>query len=449
MKIKSKTFIGQEPVYDISVDSQHHDFQLENGVVVSNCFNKAHSVSYSMLTYVTGYLKANYPVEFFTALMTTRSKTLQPKTWAVKAPEYIKEAKHFNVDIYPPDINKSGFEFTIHDNEIYFGLNAIRDVGGTAAKYIITARGETSFKDVWDFIGRVNTQKVNTKTFEALVKAGAFDKLGYNRAELLVNIPNIYNYVNGTIEYHQRQQEIQERNRLNEEILPKIERRNDLRKRVLKLEKQFIKTNDLEIKSQYELSKAELEELESLELKKLVELKSKELPVKCELVRSNKVELELKEILDQANFIGCYIGGHPMQFTAIEHDDLDNLEEHFNHRVAGVILSIRHINTKTGKKMAVLEIDDSTGSAELVVFPQKYELFSKLEFVEGDIIISDVKVDAIEPDIKLIANRIYKHIWDEKHDETVDTTRRKDDNSIDFVVENDERDGRHLFETIF
>ena len=74
------------------------------------------------------------------------------------------------------------------------------------------------------------------------------------------------------------------------------------------------------------------------------------MPVKCELSRSKKVELELKEILDQANFIGCYIGGHPMQFTAIEHDSLDSLEEHFNHRVAGVILSIRHINTKTGKK---------------------------------------------------------------------------------------------------
>ena len=449
MQIKSKTFIGQQPVYDITVDSEHHDFELENGAIVSNCFNKAHSVSYSMLTYVTGYLKANYPVEFFTALMTTRSKTLQPKTWAVKAPEYIKEAKHFNVDIYPPDINKSGFEFTIHNNEIYFGLNAIRDVGGTAAKYIITARGETPFKDIWDFIGRVNTQKVNTKTFEALVKAGAFDKLGYNRAELLMNIPNIYNYVNGTIEYHQRQQEIQERNRLNEEILPKIERRNELRKRVLKLEKQFTKTNDLEIKSQYELSKIELDELESLELKKLVDLKPKELPVKCELTRSNKVELELKEILDQANFIGCYIGGHPMQFTAIEHDDLDTLEEHFNHRVAGVILSIRHINTKTGKKMAILEIDDSTGSAELVVFPQKYELFSKLEFVEGDIVISDVRVDAIEPDIKLIANKIYKHIWDEDNDKTVDTTRREINKSINDNVKIIERDNGDIFDIIF
>ncbi len=137
MKIINKEYLGIQPVYDISVDSKHHDFKLENELVASNCFNKAHSVSYSVLTYVTAYLKANYPVEFFTALMSTRSKTLQPKTWAIKAPEYINEAKHFNVDIYPPDINRSGFEFTIHDNEIYFGLNAIRDVGSTAAKFII------------------------------------------------------------------------------------------------------------------------------------------------------------------------------------------------------------------------------------------------------------------------------------------------------------------------
>jgi len=412
MQIKSKTFIGQEPVYDISVDSPHHDFQLENGVVVSNCFNKAHSVSYSVLTYVTAYLKANYPVEFFTALMSTRSKTLQPKTWAVKAPEYINEAKHFGVDIFPPDINRSSFEFTIHDNEIYFGLNAIRDVGSTAAKYIISARGNTPFKDVWDFINRVNTQKVNTKVFQGLVKAGAFDKLGYIRSELIQNIDLIYSYLRDTDEYNQRKLDIIERNKENERLLPLIEHRNFLRNEIVKLKKKVIKApNDLEIQTKLNQYEQELQPLEDMEMKKLVELKEKELPVKPEFNRVKEVPISITEVLDQADYIGCYIGGHPINLTSIERTNLDEVEDSFRYRIAGIILSQRIINTKAGKKMAVLEIDDSTSSAELVVFPHMFEGFFSLQFEEGDIIIADVKVDETEPDLKLIGNKFLKHTW--------------------------------------
>lgn len=412
MQIKSKTFIGQEPVYDISVDSPHHDFQLENGAVVSNCFNKAHSVSYSVLTYVTAYLKANYPVEFFTALMSTRSKTLQPKTWAVKAPEYINEAKHFGVDIFPPDINRSSFEFTIHNNEIYFGLNAIRDVGSTAAKYIINARGNTPFKDIWDFINRVNTQKVNTKVFQGLVKAGAFDKLGYVRSELIQNVDSIYSYLKDTDEYHQRKLDIIERNKENERLLPLIEHRNFLRNEIIKLKKKVIKNpNDLEIQTKLNQYEEELQPLEEMEMKKLVELKEKELPIKPEFNRVKEVPISITEVLDQANYIGCYIGGHPINLTNIERTNLDEVEDSFRYRIAGIILSQRIINTKTGKKMAVLEIDDSTSSAELVIFPHMFEGFSSLQFEEGDIIIADVKVDETEPDLKLVGNKFLKHTW--------------------------------------
>jgi DNA polymerase-3 subunit alpha len=417
MQIKSKTFIGQEPVYDISVDSPHHDFQLENGVVVSNCFNKAHSVSYSVLTYVTAYLKANYPVEFFTALMSTRSKTLQPKTWAVKAPEYINEAKHFGVDIFPPDINRSSFEFTIHDNEIYFGLNAIRDVGGTAAKYIINARGNTPFKDIWDFINRVNTQKVNTKVFQGLVKAGAFDKLGYVRSELLENVDSIYSYLKEVEEVNQRKLDIIERNKENERLLPLIEQRNFLRAEIIKLKKKVIKNpNDLETQRKLNQYETELQPLEEMELKKLVDLKEKELPVKPELNRTKEVPITITNILDQASYIGCYIGGHPLHLTNINREDLDTLEEGFRYRVAGVVVSNRVITTKKGKKMAVLEIDDSTKAAEIVIFPQIYETFASLNINEGDIIIADVKCEETEPDLKLIGNKFLKHIWDIEDD---------------------------------
>jgi DNA polymerase-3 subunit alpha len=417
MKIIKKEYLGIQPVYDISVDSKHHDFKLENGLIASNCFNKAHSVSYSVLTYVTAYLKANYPVEFFTALMSTRSKTLQPKTWAIKAPEYINEAKHFNVDIFPPDINRSGFEFTIHDNEIYFGLNAIRDVGSTAAKFIIQARHNTPFKDIWDFINRVNTQKVNTKVFEALVKAGAFDKLGYIRSELLENVSSIYNYTNDMLEYNQRLIDIKERDEENSRVLPQIERRNFLRKEVIKLEKKIIKTPTEDLLTSLHLYKQELETLESLELKKQVDLKEKQIPVKPEFQRNKKVELTIEDIVMQASYIGCYIGGHPITFTTIQREDLDTVEENMYCKVAGVVLSVRNINTKAGKKMAILEIDDSTKAAEVVIFPNNYQKFEELDIKTGDIILVNAKVDEIEPDLKLIANSFSKHIWEKDNDE--------------------------------
>lgn len=417
MKIINKEFLGFQDVYDISVDSEFHDFRLHNGLVASNCFNKAHSVSYSVLTYVTAYMKANYPVEFFTALMSTRSKTLQPKTWAIKAPEYINEAKHFGVDIFPPDINRSGFEFTIHDNEVYFGLNAIRDVGGTAAKFIIQARQNTPFKDVWDFINRVNTQKVNTKVFEALVKAGAFDKLGYIRSELLENVSKIYNYTNDMLEYNQRLIDIKERDEENSKVLPMIERRNFLRKEIPKIEKKILKNSTEELLTSLNLYKEELDSLETLELKKQVDLKEKQMPEKPEFERNKKVPLTIEDIVSQASYIGCYIGGHPINFANIDREDLDTVEEGMYCKVAGVVLNTRIINTKTGKKMAIIEIDDSTRAAEVVIFPNNYEKFASLNVITGDILIINAKVDEIEPDLKLIANSFLKHIWEEQNDE--------------------------------
>ena len=183
MKVIEKKYIGQHNVFDIGLEGPHN-FLLENNVFASNCFNRSHSVSYSFITYITAYLKANYPVEFFCSLMTTRSKSLQPKLWAQKAPQYINEARNLGVIINAPSVNASDMEFTIKDNEIYFGLNAIRDVGKTAAKSIMAARDKSTFKDVFDFVAKVNVQKVNTKVFTALIKAGAFDKMGYSRQEL-------------------------------------------------------------------------------------------------------------------------------------------------------------------------------------------------------------------------------------------------------------------------
>tara|TARA_B100001059_G_scaffold134263_1_gene134524 strand:+ start:29201 stop:30463 length:1263 start_codon:yes stop_codon:yes gene_type:complete len=417
MKIISKEYLGEQEVYDIGVASLegNHNFVLENGAIASNCFNKAHSVSYSILTYVSAYMKTHYPVEFFTALMSTRSKTLQPKSWAFKAPEYIAEAKKFSVIVNPPYVNQSSFEFTIANGEIFFGLNAIRDVGRTAARMIIKARQKTPFQSVKDFVSRVNLQKVNTKTFEALVKAGAFDKLGYDRADLLEKCPLIYAYIRDVEAYKQRQLDVIERNAYNGRVIPLIERRNFLRKEIKKIQnridKDKIKENDMD---NFHLMSEELQPIEDQELKKKVSLKEKEKPEFPELLKNSFVELGMKEILDQANYIGCYIGGHPLDLIDIRRDKLSSLTESEYANVAGVILSIKTIVTRKGKQMAFIEINDKTSSAEIVVFPQLWPKVSKLELKETDIVCCKVKVERIEPDIKLILNSI--HLYEDDYE---------------------------------
>ena len=411
MKIISKEYLGEQEVYDIGVASVNgsHNFVLENGIVASNCFNKAHSVSYSMLTYITAYMKAHYPVEFFAALMSTRSKTLQPKTWATKAPEYISEAQKFNVHIYPPSVNNSGYEFTIMDGEIYFGLNAIRDVGKTAARSIIQARRSTPFKSVEDFLHRINLQKVNTKVFEALIKAGAFDKMGYLRSELLEKTSDIYSYIKDLENYKQREIDSIARDTLNNKNAPLIERRNFLRKEIKKLQNRVDKgkekEGDVSLLHSYE---EEVEPLEELKLKKLPSLARFDLPVFPELSRNKVVELNFSQIMEQAKYIGCYIGGHPMDLIHIEKDDLDSLQDSTYARVAGVILSIKEIKTRSGKFMAFVEIDDSTASAELVIFPSLWNKLKDLNLQETDIISCGVKVEQTNPDIKLILNKIQR-----------------------------------------
>ena len=405
MKIRNKLPAGKNLVYDIGLEGPHN-FMIQGGVFASNCFNRSHSISYSFVTYITAYLKANYPVEFFCSLMTTRSKSLQPKTWAQKAPQYINEAKQLGVHINAPSVNASDLEFTIADNEIYFGLNAIRDVGKTAAKSIVLARRSTPFKDVFDFVARVNTQKVNTKTFIALTRAGAFDKMGYLRSELEQNVQSLYNYFKGIIECQERLQEIKERNSENEIIIPKIERRNELRKLVKKQRKLFERNKQEISELDMEELELELQSLEDQKLKKKVSLKEKALPEKPEFTRSKTIELDFKQIVEQANYIGCYIETHPASLINANTQKIASLHQGEYANVAAVVTNLKVIKTRKGnRKMAFMELDDSETICEAIIFPHTYSRIEDMDIEVGSLVTAKVKVEQIDP-IKLIVNQI-------------------------------------------
>ncbi len=142
-------------------------------------FNKSHAAAYGWIAYQTAYLKANHPVAYFAALMTSvRDKT-------DKLVEYIDEAKKLGVAVLPPDINESLVDFAVVGTQIRFGLAAVKGIGSSAVRAVLQAREDGKFVDFFDCVRRVDIKHVNRKVYEALIKCGAFDTLPGNRAQLL------------------------------------------------------------------------------------------------------------------------------------------------------------------------------------------------------------------------------------------------------------------------
>jgi DNA polymerase-3 subunit alpha len=146
-------------------------------------FNKSHSVAYSVLSYHTAYLKVHFPAEFMASLL---SACIGDTDSVVK---YIAEARDLGLEILPPDVNESGYRFTvIEDTKIRFGLGAIRNVGESAIESIIAGRAKRPYSSIYDFAEGVDLRLCNKRVFEALLHSGAFDGLGGHRAQLAAAI---------------------------------------------------------------------------------------------------------------------------------------------------------------------------------------------------------------------------------------------------------------------
>src|SRR5882762_8433132 len=142
-------------------------------------FNKSHGACYGLVAYQTAYLKANHPVEFMAALLTSEMEKTD------KIVQYIEECRSMGLRVEAPDVNVSGARFTVVGETIHFGLAAIKNVGAIAIDSIVKARETGAFASLADFCGRVDLRLVNRRVVESLIKAGAFDWLGETRAGLL------------------------------------------------------------------------------------------------------------------------------------------------------------------------------------------------------------------------------------------------------------------------
>jgi len=177
-------------------------------------FNKSHAAAYALVSYHTAYLKANYPVEFMTAIMSL------DLTNTDKLAIFKQEVQSMGLTILPPDINKSQVEFSVEEiageedtdrvggaqsdgilRGVRYGLAALKNVGAGAMEGLIAEREKNGpFKDVADFCARLDTKHVNKRALENLAKAGAFDSLNPNRAQMLVSVEMILKYAHAATE---------------------------------------------------------------------------------------------------------------------------------------------------------------------------------------------------------------------------------------------------------
>jgi DNA polymerase-3 subunit alpha len=177
-----------EPTYDFEVPDARSF--IANGIAVHN----SHAAAYGLVAYQTAYFKANYPVEFMAALLTSEMGDTD------KIVKYIEECRAMGIRVEPPDVNVSAVQFSVAGDTIRFGLAAIKNVGEAAMQSILRTRSaEGSFRTLEDFCTRVDLRLVNRRVVESLVKAGAFDSLGLTRAHLLAT-------TDAALESGQRQQ---------------------------------------------------------------------------------------------------------------------------------------------------------------------------------------------------------------------------------------------------
>ncbi|MCS7049296.1 MAG: DNA polymerase III subunit alpha [Verrucomicrobiae bacterium] len=278
-------------------------------------FNKSHSAAYAVVAYRTAWLKANYPVEFMTALLSNELANTD------KIQVLINECRQMGIEVLPPDINASGVRFTVDNGCIRFGLAAIKNVGEIAVQNIIAARQAGGpFRSFEDFCARVDPRVVNRKVLECLVKCGACDSLGRSRAELYA------------------------------EIDYQLQRAADLQR-------------------DRERGQAALFDVPTVNVRHASP--GRPPPVQWTTAQMLAFEKELLGFYVTGHPLSQY-EALLARYDLTRSGQLEELADGQPVRMAGIITKIQLKTTKAGKPMAVLTLDDLDGPVEVLVFSDAY-----------------------------------------------------------------------------
>lgn len=332
----------------------------------SYAFNKSHAAAYAVVAYQTAYLKCFYPTEYMAALLTSTMGA------AEKVAGYIADCADMHIRLLPPDINKSYHRFTVENDAIRFGLEAVKNVGHKLLMEIIDERQRNGeFKSFHDFCERMAGADMNKRAVESLIKCGAFDSLGARRAQLMA----VYESLLSGIASEKRQN----------------------------------------IDGQLSIFDNGAGAASANLTDELPDIK----------------EFDLKERLAmEKETIGFYLSGHPLEdykdalrrisdITTLEIAALDISGEDDSPRtqesrysdgdfvtLAGIITSRRNKTTKSNTQMAFLILEDLYGMVEVIVFPKKYEQYSPV-MNEGDIVVLRGRISLREDEApKLICEDI-------------------------------------------
>ena len=315
-------------------------------------FNRAHAAAYGVLAYQTCYLKANHPAAYMAALLTSVMMSSH------KVAQYVDDCRRMGLEVLPPDVNKSSYRFTVENGKIRFGLLAIKNVGLSGIQALIRTRREKPFASLNDFCERVDARSCNKKAIESLIRCGSFDDMHSNRKAMLLSLEE-------AAEQGRLRQKEQEDNQMNlfglmEESRPTHERQPFA------------------------------------------------LPSVPDYPERERLEME-KELL------GLYVTGSPLtpyrrQIARVADKRISELldtPDGTQVTVAGMVRNAKAISTKKGARMAFLELEDTTGFIEVVLFPETFKRY-------GDLAQSDAvtavrgRLQHREDEVKLIADALQR-----------------------------------------
>ncbi|MHB1735089.1 MAG: DNA polymerase III subunit alpha [Acidithiobacillus sp.] len=308
-------------------------------------FNKSHSAAYALVSYQTAYLKAHYP-QFFMAAVLTADMDHTDKVVAM-----IAECARMGLRIAPPSIQQSVLEFRPEgESDIRFGLGAIKGLGRAAIQAILGARREGSFLNLFDLLCRVDTQKINRRALEALIRAGAMDDWGVSRASLIASVDSC-----------------------------------------------------IEAAAQFQSSQASQQES--------LFSGQEALPVAPPLVPAEAWSLT-ETLRQERETLGFYLSGHPMDslrddLAALGTVPLGDIRTGTTVLVAGLVVARRSTRTKRGDRIYFLTLDDGQGRLEVVVFAEVWAQAGKVgEGEEPVLVLGEVGEDSYSGGLRLSALRV-------------------------------------------
>ncbi len=293
-------------------------------------FNKSHSTCYALVAFQTAYLKAHYPGEYMSSVLTHNLSNIDKITF------FMDECRRMGVPVLGPDVNESAYAFAVNKSgQIRFGMGAVKGVGEAAVISIVEERTANGpYKSVFDFVRRINLRAANKKTFESLANAGGLDSFGIHRATYFFTEGNDnINFLEKVIRYGSSHQ-------------------------------------DGENSAQVSLFGDDTE----------VDMPEPKIPV-CE-AWSN-----LEQLKNEKDVVGFFISGHPLDTYKLEMDnfcphtlsDIKKIEENKNKELTmgGIVTNVHHGVTKTGNPWGKITVEDYNESGELAFFGEDYVKFKQ------------------------------------------------------------------------